>query len=188
MKNTKWIAGVIIGGLGLVLFFINPIPNPSQREGNQTTASPGAKSSPFGKDLGGDSTNPNLTKSPTKKLMLKNTTIDLLVAETLDETMWGLSDFPSLPADTGMLFVFPQPGIYSFWMKDMQFSLDMIWIDSDNRVITIHENISPDTYLQKPPQTFQSTKPASAVIEVSGGFVKDYGVKVGERLEIINKI
>jgi uncharacterized membrane protein (UPF0127 family) len=72
-------------------------------------------------------------------------------------------------------------------MKDMKFSLDMIWLDSDNRVITIHENINPDTYLQNPPELFRPVKPASAVIEVPGGFVKEYGVRLGEVLEIINK-
>jgi uncharacterized membrane protein (UPF0127 family) len=176
MKNTKWIAGIIIC-VGIILFFIrtqSSTPNPlstTVREGEQQKKQD----------------NPNLTKSPTKKLMLKNTTIDLLVAETPDENMWGLSDFPSLPPDTGMMFVFPQPGIHSFWMKDMKFSLDMIWLDSDNRVITIHENINPDTYLQNPPELFRPVKPASAVIEVPGGFVKEYGVRLGEVLEIINK-
>jgi uncharacterized membrane protein (UPF0127 family) len=83
-----------------------------------------------------------------------------------------------------MMFTFPQPGVYSFWMKDMKFSLDMIWLDSDNRVITIHENISPDTYLQNPPELFRPTKPASVVIEVPGGFAEKINLSVGDRLEI----
>lgn len=180
MKNTKWIAGAIIGGLVLVLFFINPISNPSQRKGSQTIVSPGAKFSPFEEDLGGDSTNPNLSKAPTKKLILKDRTINLLVAQTPDESEWGLSDFPSLPANTGMLFMFPGPGTYSFWMKDMKFSLDIIWLDGDNRVVTIHENISPETY----PETFTPTQPISAVIEVPGGFVQKNSLSIGDRLNV----
>lgn len=169
MKNTKWIVGVILGIVILVIFLKLKSPSPMQipqREKQQQYV------------------NPNLTKTPTKKLMLKNTTIDLLVAETPHETMWGLSDFPSLPPDTGMMFQFDTLGIYPFWMKDMRFALDMIWLDSDNRVITIHENISPDTYYKNPPELFQSTTPTSAVIEVSGGFVEKNNLSVGDRLLI----
>ena len=182
MKNTKWIVGVIIG-VG-VLIFINPIPNPSRREGNQTFITSGAKSSPFGEDLGGDSTNPNLAKTPTKQLILDGRTVNLLVVQTPDETMWGLSDFPSLPPDTGMMFQFDTPGIYPFWMKDMRFALDMIWLDSDNKVVTIHENISPDTYHKNPPELFLPTSPASAVIEVPAGFVKEYEVRIGDIAQV----
>lgn len=184
MKNTKWIVGMVIA-LVMVLFFTNPIPNPSPREGNQVSVFSGAKSSPFGEDLGGAFQNPNLTKTPTKKLILKNKEINLLVAETPDENMWGLSDFPSLPPDTGMMFVFPQPGTYSFWMKDMRFALDMVWLDADNRIITIHENISPDTYYKNPPELFLPTSPASAVIEVPAGFININNLKVGNKLNIL---
>lgn len=173
MKNTKWIVGVIIC-VGIILFFIRTQPSPPHplstavREGEQQQKQD----------------NPNLTKTPTKKIILKNKEINLLVVQTPDETMWGLSDFPSLPPDTGMMFIFLRPGIYSFWMKDMRFSLDMIWLDSDNRVVTIHENISPDTYYKNPSELFLPTSPASAVIEVPSGFVEKNNLSVGDRLQI----
>jgi uncharacterized membrane protein (UPF0127 family) len=178
MKNTKWILGVIIfifiGFLyGVLRQHINWLSNFSRISDSKK------------QEVINISQNPNLTKTPTKKLILKNKEINLLVAQTPDETMWGLSDFPSLPPDTGMMFMFPQPGIYSFWMKNMKFPLDMIWIDSDNRVVTIHENISPDTYYKNPPELFLPTSPASAVIELPGGFIKINNLKIGNKLNIL---
>lgn len=175
MKKTKWaIVGCGIVVFCVIVYFIQNMLNKPTTTNNVSYENMSTHS------------NPNLNKIPTKKLTLKNITVDLIVVQNPDESIWGLSDFPSLPSNTGMLFMFPEPGFYSFWMKDMNFSLDMIWLDRDNRVVTIHENISPDTYLQNHPQTFQPTKPASAVIEVPGGFVQKNNLSVGDILKFVN--
>lgn len=91
----------------------------------------------------------------------------------------GLSGRASLPAGSGMLFVFDSDAYRPFWMKDMQFSIDIIWIDSSGRVVTVIPNLSPDTYYAHPPQTFVSTLPARYVLEVPAGFAAQNNIYEG---------
>lgn len=55
----------------------------------------------------------------------------------------GLGGREYLNINEGMLFVFEEPGIYPFWMKNMNFPIDIVWIDSENRIIQVDENIQP---------------------------------------------
>ncbi len=74
----------------------------------------------------------------TQKLLLasvaiKNVVIQAEVVSRLADLRQGLSGRDSLPTDYGMLFVFPKSDIYEFWMKDMKFPLDIIWINTKSR-------------------------------------------------------
>ena len=62
----------------------------------------------------------------------------------------GLSGKSQLAQDQGMLFVFAQPGKYYFWMKGMNFSIDIIWIGEDMKVIYIKKDARPELY----PETY----------------------------------
>ncbi|MEK7641782.1 MAG: DUF192 domain-containing protein [Patescibacteria group bacterium] len=97
------------------------------------------------------------------------------VAKTPSTRALGLSGYAPLASDEGMLFMFPQPGAHSFWMKDMNFSIDIIWISSDKRIIGVLEGISPETY----PETFLPPEPAQFVLEVTAGGAKKFGIKEG---------
>jgi len=112
-----------------------------------------------------------------RPLTIGGTTIYVKIADTPALQEHGLSDTASLPPDQGMLFVFPRSGIYAFWMKDMHYSLDMIWMDDNGKVIYIAPNVSPDTY---PAQTFSSDKPAKYVLEVNAGFAAQHTVRIGD--------
>lgn len=74
----------------------------------------------------------------------------------------GLSGRTALAADQAMLFVFPAGEANCFWMKDMNFSIDMIWLDITKQVTHIAHNVSPDTY----PQSFCPKKASTYVLEV----------------------
>lgn len=90
----------------------------------------------------------------------------------------GLSGRQSLAGDRGMLFVFPGDGTQCIWMKDMRFSLDIMWLDGEKRVVHIERDVSPDTY----PQQFCPEKSARYVIELNAGEVEHAGLKVGQTL------
>lgn len=75
----------------------------------------------------------------------------------------GLSGHALLPADEGMLFLFPSSSIRSFWMKDMNFPLDIVWIDKDWRVVGVVHHATPASY----PETFASPSPVVRVLEIS---------------------
>lgn len=113
-------------------------------------------------------------------LNLPEKEISLIVADTDETRTRGLSGKRSLPRDSAMLFVFPELGEHGIWMKDMNFSIDIIWLDQEKKIVHIEERISPETY----PEIFYSKKKAMYVIETIAGFVAKNGLKIGQILEI----
>jgi uncharacterized membrane protein (UPF0127 family) len=75
-----------------------------------------------------------------------------------------------------MLFVFPEDGLYSFWMKDMLISIDILWISADGEIVHIVERVSPESY----PEHFVSESPARYVLELPAGYVGSRGISVGD--------
>ncbi len=91
------------------------------------------------------------------------------IADTLDKQVEGLSDRTSLQEGTGMIFVFSSPAIQYMWMKDMNFPLDMVWLDQNKKVTYIATDVTPETYEKNPPQIFFSPTPSLYVIELPEG-------------------
>ncbi|MEK7646656.1 MAG: DUF192 domain-containing protein [Patescibacteria group bacterium] len=114
----------------------------------------------------------------TSTIQAPNGTISAMIADTDVLRQHGLSDRPSMPPDVGMLFIFPEIGTQSFWMKDMHFSLDIVWIDEHKQVVGIAENVSPDSY----PEAFTSPVPIKYVLELNAGKAADFGLKKGSQL------
>ncbi len=116
----------------------------------------------------------NVTKTATAKV--NRQVIPIEVAQTAEEKELGLSGRESLPQGTGLLFVYEQSGQHKFWMKDMNFSIDIIWIADDYRVIDITKNLAPDTY----PNRFTSSEPSQYALEVNAGYSDQLDVKIGD--------
>jgi uncharacterized membrane protein (UPF0127 family) len=93
----------------------------------------------------------------------------------------GLSGRESLCAQCGMLFVSGKPGPQSFWMKDMNFRLDMIFLDENFVVVDVAPGMRPCGKVCIP---YHSQSDAQYVLEVNAGFAEAHGVDVGKRLEI----
>jgi uncharacterized membrane protein (UPF0127 family) len=89
----------------------------------------------------------------------------------------GLSNRDSLPMRQGMLFVFAAPQSNCFWMKDMRFALDMIWLNNRKEIVQIRENVKPNTY----PASFCADN-TRYVIEVNAGVAGMAGLRAGQRL------
>ncbi|MEI8249043.1 MAG: DUF192 domain-containing protein [Candidatus Taylorbacteria bacterium] len=100
------------------------------------------------------------------------------IAQTEAQKSLGLSYRRGLATSSGMLFVFGEPTKPSFWMKDMNFPLDMVWIDSHKKIVSITKHISPDTY----PQTFQPPAPVSFVLEIQAGDADRFKLATGTQL------
>lgn len=88
----------------------------------------------------------------------------------------GLSGREAMAEDQGMLFVFAKPDKYFFWMKDMKFALDMIWLDKYGKIIYIKRDAKPESY----PETFGIAEDAKFVLEVVSGFSDKHNLKVGD--------
>ena len=81
----------------------------------------------------------------------------------------GLSDRESLCIGCGMLFAYDEPGRHGFWMKDMNFPIDIVWLDENQEIVHIERSVSPDTYLTNPPTVFLPPVDASYVLELPAG-------------------
>lgn len=108
-------------------------------------------------------------------VIIDNTAVQIELADTPQETQKGLSGQMTLDQDSGMLFIFPKPDYYRFWMPDMNFPLDIIWING-GKVVDIHENVS-NIFDPANPKIYSPKVPARYVLEVNAGFVKRTGIK-----------
>jgi hypothetical protein len=114
-------------------------------------------------------------KEPERSVTINGTKITVTVADSVAERVRGLSGKESLPAGTGMWFVFDKPDYQGIWMKGMRFPIDILWLDETLAVVHIEENISPKTY----PAVFRPLVPAQYVLELPAGSVKLYGFAIG---------
>ena len=81
-------------------------------------------------------------------LSLGSFSIPVTLADSPEEREQGLSGTLSLPKESGLLFLFDKPDFYGFWMKDMAYPLDIVWIDKDFKIIGISKDIAPNSYPQ----------------------------------------
>lgn len=126
----------------------------------------------------------NLAFKGTKTSTLTNNShkIAVTIADTEATRTQGLSNIKLLPEDSGMLFIFPQPGIYPFWMREMYFPLDFVWI-LDNKVIDLTRNVPAPVELEDLDlPLYQSVTMADKVLEINAGAIEKLGIKLGDTI------
>jgi uncharacterized protein len=106
-------------------------------------------------------------------------TVTVELARSGDEKVRGLSGRPGLKRGTGMLFVYDRPQPIGIWMKDMRFSLDILWI-REGRVVHIERNAPPLTAVG-PERVYTAT--GEMVLELPAGFAADRKIKVGDSVK-----
>ena len=102
------------------------------------------------------------------------------IAATPAEQAHGLMDRTSMPADHGMLFVFPQAQPLTFWMKDTLIPLDMLFFDEAHRLVTIRADVPPCK--ADPCPTYASTAPARYVLELNAGTAAKLDLRKGDTI------
>ncbi|MDE1874794.1 MAG: DUF192 domain-containing protein [Patescibacteria group bacterium] len=108
-------------------------------------------------------------------------TFDALVADTDALQTLGLSGRPGLAPNQAMLFVFSQAGFVGFWMKDMKFPIDMLWLGSDSRITSFESDATPEGY----PEVFFPTAASQYVVELPAGALASLDVKNGDTVSIV---
>jgi uncharacterized membrane protein (UPF0127 family) len=108
-------------------------------------------------------------------------TVLVEVADTADTQTRGLMYRQKLEPDHGMIFLFEDERSHSFWMKNTQISLDMIFIGRSGDIVGIHPNAEP---LSLAP--IDVGKPSRAVLEVAGGYAAAHGIAAGDRVTYRN--
>jgi uncharacterized membrane protein (UPF0127 family) len=100
------------------------------------------------------------------------------VALTGEEHARGLMYRSHLDDDAGMIFVFEEPSIQRFWMKNTLIPLDMIFIGADRKIVGIVENAAPETETER-----MVGAPAEYVLEIGGGLSARLGIHRGELVD-----
>lgn len=121
----------------------------------------------------------NQEVNPPKTLKIGDVVIDIDVAKTDTDREKGLSGREKLAENEGLLFIFEEEGDYGFWMKNMNFPIDIAWLDRNKKIIHIEKNILPETY----PKTFSSPEKSLYVLETVAGFFENSKIKIGDFAE-----
>lgn len=116
----------------------------------------------------------SIFKKSTDTLLTK---LNIEIAETDYETQTGLMYRKGMEQNQGMLFIFPDEAMHSFYMKNTQFPLDIIYIDKDFKVASMQENAAP---LNE--GGLSSKVPIKYVLEVNGGYAERQGMSVGDSI------
>ncbi len=125
----------------------------------------------------------NKTPIPKSKVTIDNHTFLVETATTSAQQQQGLSGRLSLPQNQGMLFIFKTPDRYAFWMKNMQFPLDMIFINN-NKIVTILQNIPKPTNSKTTLPIYTPNSSANQVLEINAGLSKQYHFKNGDTVKV----
>lgn len=112
------------------------------------------------------------------KAVTGSKTLQVEIARTQTQKAKGLGGRACIKPNQAMLFVFDRPNTYAFWMKDMKFGIDIVWLDGSKNIVKIQPKVSPDTY----PKTFANQKPAQYVLELKAGQAEKLGLKIGSQL------
>jgi uncharacterized protein len=101
---------------------------------------------------------------------------DVFLADTPALQQKGLGGRASLDDNQAMLFAFQDNEEHFFWMKDMLFSIDMVWLDEYKKVIHIEKRVAPETY----PSSFGPNAPSRYVLEFDAGVTENINLKIGD--------
>ena len=112
---------------------------------------------------------------------INQTTFKVDIADETREQRIGLSGRDNLASDQGMLFLFSDKQTRSFWMPNMNFAIDLLWID-DNTIIGYEQNMlpaTPDNII-----TYQSPQPVDKVLEIPAGSIENYNFNINDIINI----
>lgn len=117
-------------------------------------------------------------------VLINGAEIIIEIAKTPAEMATGLGFRDSLEKDAGMLFVFEEKTTPGFWMKNMKFPIDIVWISGDT-VVGVSENIQPPSGAAEENLTVYSPpEPVNYVLEVNAGFAAENEIKAGDKISI----
>lgn len=117
----------------------------------------------------------------TATVIFRGVDVPVEIVSTQEKMERGLSGRPSLVPGQGMLFAFTGEDTYGIWMKDMNFPIDIVWIDAAGTIVDMQPRATPESY----PLVFKPRKPALYVLEVEAGFIEQHSVRLGDRISFV---
>ena len=123
----------------------------------------------------------NADNVSSSSVRIKNLIIYVDLAKTPEQQAKGLSIKNTLNENEGMLFIFDTSKEYSFWMKDMKFPIDIIWISSDNKIVHIEKNLQPCTFFLIC-TSYSPHANSKYVLEVPSNYTTKNNITIGDRV------
>lgn len=137
----------------------------------------------FARNIAGKNATPFTFTSHNATLQARKQMISLEIAKDLQSQQKGLSGRNSLDTNTGMLFVFPNATYQPFWMKDMKFPIDIIFLQN-KKVVTIFDHVPYPVSQSSNLPIYKPEQPSDMVIELSAGKASSLGIKKNDTLTI----
>ncbi len=119
-------------------------------------------------------------ESAAKKVCLKGVCLDAELADSEYKRQQGLMFRDGLADRQAMLFIFAEEDRQGFWMRNMRFGLDILWISAGKRIVHIAKAVSPCA--GEPCEIISPDQKARYVLEVNAGFADKYGIRLGEKV------
>jgi uncharacterized membrane protein (UPF0127 family) len=119
---------------------------------------------------------------PAASITIRHQTVEIEIANTQAQQSKGLGDRDHLAWDHGMLFVYPTPRFPGFWMKDMRFDIDIVWIRAD-RIVDISRRVKHSP--EGPGPTLRPRELTDCVLEVPSGYAEAHGWRIGDRATLV---
>ncbi len=122
---------------------------------------------------------PSAAAAPRARVTIGVHVIDAEVANTPERKQRGLSGRPFLADGQGMLFPYDAPGLHGFWMPDMYFDIDIVWM-RQGRIV----HVAPKVSRSDTTRIYQPSQPADLVLEVPAGTAERHGWRVGDAVDV----
>jgi uncharacterized protein len=123
----------------------------------------------------------NASNLPTTTVLISGKIkVEAEIAYTDEARMQGLMFREFLAPDAGMLFVFEEPDVQGFWMKNTKIPLDLIWLSERKEIVYF---VTADPCVKDPCESYKPMQKAKYVLELNGGFLKKHGLGLGTQVE-----
>ena len=128
----------------------------------------------------------HIVKFKKSTIIIKKTKFTVYIADTFFSQMLGLMHRKNLKKNEGMLFITTKESKYGIWMLNMKFSIDIIWLDANGRIVDIKENAEPSHFVFSS-ETFKPKFKAKYILEINSGASKSIGISIGSIINLQNK-
>jgi len=121
-------------------------------------------------------------------IVINNHSISTEIAETPAERQrWLTFRTEQLPLNSSLLLVYDKPDLYSLWLLNIQFNLDLIWLDNSGNIVYMKQNAVPcSNTLDASKCTYKNTIPSKYIIAATSGFIKYHKITNDTKIKIIS--
>jgi uncharacterized membrane protein (UPF0127 family) len=121
-------------------------------------------------------------------IAINNHSISTDIAETPAERQrWLTFRSEELPLSSALLLVYDKPDLYSLWLLNIQFNLDLIWFDGAGNIVYIKQDAAPCMNTLDAAQcTYKNTIPARYVLAATTGFINYHNITIDSKIKLVS--